>query len=223
MFLIDLKKLCSDSHIISKEKGWLDTERTFAGMTDLMHSELAEALEDYRNNRPLGEIYFEYKDKKTKEPMSGYPESFVKEQVASGAWDAKPCGIPIEFADFAIRIAQHCGTEGWDLPGVIDYKNSLTRKLAWGDFEEAVAWAHVFISRAFLASKGSHLLGVAGISAGSAENPALDELANAYIVIEDFCRYPIGPGTPRIDLPKAIELKQAYNQTRPHRHGGKKI
>lgn len=236
MFLVDLKKLCEDSHTISKEKGWLDTERSYAGLTDLMHSELAEALEDYRNNRALDEIYYEVKCKiddpgnlaagkvEYKHPQMSEAEleEFKKRPDVEGL-SAKPCGIPIELADFVIRIAQHCGTEGWDLAGVVEYKNTLTRRLGWGDFEEMIAWAHTFISRSFQASKEQRLMSVSGLAASNTTNEALTELANAYLVIYDFCAAPVGPNQPRVDLPKAIALKEAYNRTRPHRHGGKKI
>lgn len=42
------------------------------------------------------------------------------------------------------------------------------------------------------------------------------ELADAVIRIADLC------GAFGINLAAAIELKHAYNQTRPHRHGGKR-
>jgi hypothetical protein len=60
--MIDWKKLCADSHRISKEHGWLDVKRTVAGDIALMHSEISEALEDYRVHRGLDEIYYEDKN-----------------------------------------------------------------------------------------------------------------------------------------------------------------
>jgi NTP pyrophosphatase (non-canonical NTP hydrolase) len=44
----------------------------------------------------------------------------------------------------------------------------------------------------------------------------LVELADAVIRIFDYC------GARGWDLEQAIRLKHAYNQTRPHRHGGKR-
>ena len=234
---IDLKKLCEDSHRISAEKGWLEGEkRPFAAICDLIHSELSEALEDYRDNRAVDEIYYEVSyslveshDNGTGSASGGQAvkmdQARLDDLKARGAdiRSAKPCGIPIEFADVVIRIAQHCGTEGWDLAGAVEYKNSLTRRLGWGDFEEALAYMHLFTSRAFAFTKGFDFGGVAGMSVSNTTNHALNELANAYLVIYDFCMYPVGNGKPRIDLAAAVALKQAYNETRPHRHGGKKI
>lgn len=43
------------------------------------------------------------------------------------------------------------------------------------------------------------------------------ELADTVIRIFDFC------GEHKIDLAEAIATKMKYNDTRPHRHGGKKL
>jgi hypothetical protein len=43
------------------------------------------------------------------------------------------------------------------------------------------------------------------------------ELADVLIRVGDFC------GKHGIDLERALRIKMAFNKTRPHRHGGKKI
>lgn len=43
------------------------------------------------------------------------------------------------------------------------------------------------------------------------------ELADAVIRILDYCQ------SRGFNLGQAIQIKHAYNQTRPHRHGGKKV
>lgn len=42
-------------HELAKEKGWWDNERKVPELLCLVHSEISEALEGYRNNIPDGE------------------------------------------------------------------------------------------------------------------------------------------------------------------------
>lgn len=60
------------------------------------HSELSEALEDYRNGFAAAQIY--YGDRQ------------------------KPCGVPIELADVLIRIGDLCGYFGIDLEQAVKEK-----------------------------------------------------------------------------------------------------
>jgi len=70
---------------IAKEKGWHELPRSFGDLIALCHSELSEALEEYRQHGldPVWFIYF--KDKKD-----------------------KPEGIAVELADVLIRLFDMC-------------------------------------------------------------------------------------------------------------------
>lgn len=83
------------AHQIAIDKGWYEEPRSFGDVIALMHSELSEALEDYRNGRGLREIYYE---------------------------GDKPCGIPIKFADVLLRIFDTCGHLGIDLEHALRLK-----------------------------------------------------------------------------------------------------
>ena len=96
---ITLEWLQQESHRIAVEHGWWDTERGFGEQIALMHSELSEALEEWRKGSQFRDTYYST-DGSTEPPM-------------------KPEGIPIELADAIIRIANTCEHYGIDLTKAI--------------------------------------------------------------------------------------------------------
>lgn len=77
----------------AKSKGWYEVPATVGDRIALMHSELSEALEEYRNGHKTTEVY----------PGVG----------------GKPEGVPIELADVLIRIFDFSGNEGIDLESAV--------------------------------------------------------------------------------------------------------
>ncbi len=91
--------LVQESYGTAKEKGWHEESRPFGEIIALIHSELSEALEEYRAGR--GNHYIH---------ESGKPE-----------------GIAVELADAVIRIADAAGELGLDLPAAILAKLKYNR------------------------------------------------------------------------------------------------
>lgn len=157
----------------------------------LMQSELAEALEDWRAHKRLDEIWHE---------------------GASHEIHKKPCGIPIELADFVIRVCQRCGTDGngGKLDEYFVAQATSDDVGLYSDFEELLAELNLSASLSYMAAttRGPEKI---------QKMEVLEYLAEALAELFVFCE------KNAIDLWAAIDMKEAYNRTRSHRHGGKKV
>lgn len=88
---------------IAEEHGFQDA--TVGEDLALIHSEVSEALEDYRQG--FVPAQFRYLDKNKGE--------FYDKQQPNGEPMLKPVGIPSEMADIVIRVLHFCGKHGIDL------------------------------------------------------------------------------------------------------------
>lgn len=121
---MNLNELRDEVHKNAVEHGWWKEERSFGEIIALCHSELSEALEEYRDGYKPKEIYHSCK-------MPGNAYEYcefrgTKEQCVN----CKPLkleGISIELADCIIRILDYCGKEGIDIEEAIRIKHEYNK------------------------------------------------------------------------------------------------
>lgn len=99
------KDLQTIVHEMAKDKGWWLPAKTFGEQVVLMHAELSEAIEEYRDGHEPDEIYL-------RDTVN----------LSTGETDTKPEGVPIEFSDVVIRIMDTCEFYGIDLWAAIIQK-----------------------------------------------------------------------------------------------------
>ena len=93
---VTIKNLVKNSYEIAQEKGWWDQDRDVPHILALVHSEVSEALEAYRE--------------------SGANETFHR------LTDNKPEGLVYELADVLIRVADLAGKYNLDLETAVREK-----------------------------------------------------------------------------------------------------
>ena len=96
-----LNELAKEIHKNAVDHGWWDEIRVFPEILCLIHSEVSEALEEYRDNHLPDEVYY--------------------------GENGKPEGIPVELADVIIRILDYCGQVGIDIDKVLMEKHEYNK------------------------------------------------------------------------------------------------
>lgn len=116
-----LNELRDEIHENAKAHGWWDEPRSFGEIIALCHSELSEALEEYRNGHFPGYIYGRCKE-------HGWEFDLTDRKFCPECCKPlKPEGIPIELADCIIRILDYCGKEGIDIEEAIRSKHKYNK------------------------------------------------------------------------------------------------
>lgn len=124
---MNINEFAKEVHQNAVEHGWWDEPRTVGEIIALCHSELSEALEEFRAGRPM--VY------RICRASDGCPCDREK----CGDWDAdtgvcelgamddKPEGIAVELADCIIRILDYLGKEGIDVEAVLAEKHAYNK------------------------------------------------------------------------------------------------
>lgn len=117
-----LNRFAEEVHNNAALHGWWNEPRSFGDIIALCHSELSEALEEFRNGKPA--VYYMKKDR-----MSASFGEADHNQVDSlcGIETEKPEGIAVEMADCIIRILDWCGHEGVDIEAILQCKHQYNK------------------------------------------------------------------------------------------------
>lgn len=209
-----MNKFAAEVHQNAVEHGWWDEERSFGEIIALCHSELSEALEEYRAKRPM--LYFPCNsgglcvDDRPLENMTcgsrvrkaSDPETFCS------ARSNKPEGIAVELADCIIRILDWYGKEGLDTDALLLEAGIITvcdlPTPVYGSFGDFIALLHNLLSMAYAC-----WCNASGISASALR------LAKC---IREIMAWAKENG---VDMEHILDMKHEYNKGRPYRHGGK--
>ena len=125
---MEINELVEQVHKNAVDHGWWDgQERTIPEILMLCVSELAEALEEYRDGKPG--IYCTSKNKACETEMATGTVCINGKEYETPCAncslpDMKPEGWAVEMADCVIRIMDYFGHKGLDLESVLQVKNA---------------------------------------------------------------------------------------------------
>lgn len=130
---MEIKQFAQEVHENAKAHGWWDgQERSFGELIALCHSELSEALEEYRNGHKPDETYYS-----CKAPKTVTPEDW--ESIKHCPYYPNPCdngcvghygkmeGIPSELADVVIRVFDMAEHYGIDIEAALKEKHEFNK------------------------------------------------------------------------------------------------
>lgn len=193
---MSMNKFAQEVHQNAVAHGWWDDPRTFGEIISLCHSELSEALEEVRANRPM--MYFV--------ETNGFVVADMSERK-----DEKPEGIAVELADCIIRVLDFFGREEFDTDALLLQARTTIMcdvpcRVYNASLGDCIARWHLLLSLAY-----------------SCWCRASGSYASALRMARCVCEIQEWAEENGVDMEMALDIKHAYNKTRPYRHGGKAL
>lgn len=189
-----LKDWADDIHKNAVEHGWWDGERTLEQTVSLCCSELSEALEELRDNKP--NEYF-IKDGRIETDMS--------------LWHGeKTEGVAVEVADCLIRVLDYAGEKEYSFGESMNVKPHIYDATVTSMFKvdrSESDFCNFYVALTKL------LVGLC--------KPIRDsEEKMLYMIIKYTSKW---FSVHKLELWDIVERKHEYNKTRPYKHGGKAL
>lgn len=126
-----INEFAAEVHKNAVEHGWWEGERTFPEIVALIHSEVSEALEEYRDGKPL--LYFPCNaggvccEEDGSAHCGSRPYDPENPNARCSAQSKKPEGIAAELADVIIRVLDYCAYAGIDIENVLEVKHEYNK------------------------------------------------------------------------------------------------
>lgn len=121
--------LAKEIHANAVAHGWWDEERSFGDIIALCHSELSEALEEYRANRPM--VWYACNEATPSTGPCTPADEFeclnYGEETGCKYRDTKPEGVAVEMIDCLIRILDWCGRHDIDVDALLAEKHAYNK------------------------------------------------------------------------------------------------
>lgn len=122
-----LQILVADAYRTASEKGWHSKPTSVGDKLALMHSEISEALEEFRQDGDVRKVYFRH----PQSPLLPDREGAIKFLGEDRLKEWKPEGLPVELADVLIRIFDFCGRYGIDLGTAVKIKLQYNKQRSY--------------------------------------------------------------------------------------------
>lgn len=122
--ITDLNAFAAEVHKNAVAHGWWDNNPSFAETALMCHSEISEAVDEYRNDMPMC-----YVMKKTCAECPDYPAGAHYMETDMSKWtpEDKPEGVAVEMADCMIRLLDWFAANGLDVEAILLAKHAYNR------------------------------------------------------------------------------------------------
>lgn len=200
-----MREWAKEIHENAVAHGWWEEDRTISEVCALIHSELSEALEEARAERPMMYV------------MDEYNGEYIQNPKYFGA--KKPEGIAVELADAVIRMLDwmaYCGQEYR-----LDIAEEQGERIAAGyarsetepeELPEFIAYLHDIVSMIHLRLMDIDRVRGRG-QKKKRQTEALAAAGSMVFLVNSWLRMQ------GIQLKEVMEIKHRYNKTRPYKHG----